>query len=250
MAIAKSGLKSPAHCGRGRRILHDLKSKAKSPNSAKKGGFLCRRRRSTPAKKVGKCIKKGKLLGTPSPSPTHAKVQQSANNCAGLVTQLSPLELAAFRNATKCFLNTEAVKILAPLYPPAACYRIIATAIELSQRSGIEAAFYKYLESRERSIGEIEPVSIAAAIVSVAAKLEGAFLWAHLGDRGEVNDVPMETWAKIVDCNVVAAKTLEWTIMHALYNSSSSDCDPMATLFGPNFDTEWWAKYSHPHDID
>jgi hypothetical protein len=226
---------------RGRRILQVLKSAKKSANKCDVASP--RPSRTAMVKKFAK--KCG--VACPRRSYTPAKVEKSTESI--FFPELSACELACFGRAMKAFLNTELLAVLAPLFPPAATYRIIATAIELSQRKGIEAAFWKYVTTSPRTLrGVSEPQDIVAAILSIAVKLEGAFMWPHMGCH---NDVPWKVWGKLLHCSVDTAKQFEWAMMHAFWASSSdADCSTTSTLFGEKFDSEFWAEYSEPRDID
>lgn len=185
-----------------------------------------------------------------------AKVKKSAEKI-GNPNQLSADEFACFDRAKTAFLNTQQLTILAPLFPPAASYRIVAHAIEITQRSGMEGAFYEYIAKHIAAASftrkgsrllTVRVVDIVAATLSIAAKLEGAFLWPHKGNR---NDVPWSAWVELLGCNLEAAKLLEWAMMHAFYQSSSeADLSTMSSIWGPEFDSEFWAQYKEPREID
>jgi hypothetical protein len=189
------------------------------------GPALGRRRSCTPAK--------GKYVAKKTPT----------------AAELSVAEQACFGEARKAMMNTAILRLLGQMFPPAASYRILATAIELTQRTGIETAFYAYIASCPHlTTLKVEFDDLVAATLSIAAKLEGAFLWPH---HGPYNDVPWQAWMKLLRCNVYNAKQLEWAMMHAFYSSSSeADYSTNSALFGPEFDWEFWSKCSKPREIN
>jgi hypothetical protein len=191
------------------------------------GPALGRRRSCTPAK--------GKYVAKKTPP----------------AAELSVAEQACFGEARKAMMNTSILIVLGQLFPPAASYRILATAIELTQRTGLETAFYAYIASCRPPLftPKLEIDDLVAATLSLAAKLEGAFLWPHHGKC--LNDVPWKLWMKLLLCNVYNAKQLEWAMMHAFYSSSSeADYSTNSALFGPEFDWEFWSKCSKPREIN
>jgi hypothetical protein len=224
--------------------LHVLKSAKKN---AKKCDAASPRHSRTPAARHSRTPAAKKFAKKFVAACSGRKTAKVTKSAVVTFAAMSAIELACFGKAQKSFLNTAQVTVLAPLFPPAASYRIIATAIELMQRRGIEDAFYFYIQSRPRTL-TLQVVDIVAATLSIAAKLEGAFMWKHMGKH---NDVPWTAWVTILGCHLENSKQLEWAMMHAFYTSScETDCSTICTLFGEQFDSEFWSQYSEPRDID
>jgi hypothetical protein len=155
---------------------------------------------------------------------------------------MSATEKEAFGKARKTMLSTEMLTVLAPLYPPAACYRIMAVAIEVTHRDGMEAAFYAYMLKHPKSV-IIRPIDIVGTVLCIAAKVEGAFLRLK---HGVLNDIPQSAWDQLLGAHgydAWNAKELEWA-MTAAFWASSPTCDYDAiSILGPTFDSEFWGKY-------